>query len=467
VKRGEQIRAIARAPLLLWEILARGRYRFSYDLMDATLHHMAVPKRLNLVRSGLNLVHRRLSPWSWPLHMQIELTNYCNLRCPVCPTGSGSLQRKPQAMSVALLERLLAETAPYLLTSSLWAWGESLLHPQLREVLELFHRFDFTKLISTNGQNLTSPGVIDALLDYPPTYLIVAIDGMTDETNGRYRLGAKLASVLPAVRELARRKAKSGQKLPILHMRTIVMNHNQHEVPALEQFARSHGFDLLTLRALSVVEQPEQVHQAMIPNQPDLRAYDYATNERKQRSDFVCMQPFWFPAVLADGTVVSCEQDAHAELPLGRLVEGVSFGDIWFGPEAKRVRRILRDEQMTVGFCRQCPFRDHQYTSCSFKEDAMGNNLIAGSNTIPESRFSYSSMKIGAIVLMPCWNRYVSTSASRQSPIYASHEKTYLLVHLAGLGYTTEWLVTMPFAALPRDTYPYGHATQSRPRSDA
>ena len=76
-------------------------------------------------------------PWSWPVHMQIELTNYCNLKCPVCPTGIGAINRKPLAMDVSLFEQLMDEVGQYLLTLSLWGWGESILHPQLAKILRI------------------------------------------------------------------------------------------------------------------------------------------------------------------------------------------------------------------------------------------------------------------------------------------------------------------------------------------
>jgi hypothetical protein len=46
---------------------------------------------------------------------------------------------------------------------------------------------DFAIFISTNGQNLNNPDIIDVLIDYPPTHLIVAVDGLTDETLSTFR----------------------------------------------------------------------------------------------------------------------------------------------------------------------------------------------------------------------------------------------------------------------------------------
>jgi radical SAM protein with 4Fe4S-binding SPASM domain len=154
MRKNERWSYIKRAPRHLNNILINGRHDFTYDLMPANVSQMPLKKRLNLLKSGMNLVYRRLRPWSWPLHMHIELTNYCNLNCVVCPSGIGSLERQPMAIAPALFERLLNEVGPYLLTASLWGWGEPLLHPQLSDILRIAQNRGITTFLSTNGQNL-------------------------------------------------------------------------------------------------------------------------------------------------------------------------------------------------------------------------------------------------------------------------------------------------------------------------
>jgi len=96
----------------------RGRYSSVFDYMPMTVRGMRPRQRLNTLRAGLNLAHRRLSPWAWPLHMQFELASCCNLRCPVCPVGTGELARPARFLDVDLFERAMAEVGPYLLLAS-------------------------------------------------------------------------------------------------------------------------------------------------------------------------------------------------------------------------------------------------------------------------------------------------------------------------------------------------------------
>lgn len=367
MKHHERLRGLWRSPLLACRLLCEGRYDFTYDQMPVSVRGMAWRKRWNLMRSGLNLVHRSLRPWGMPLHMQFEITNYCNLRCPVCPTGTRELARPARAMEPELFGKVYDEVAPYLLTATLWGWGESILHPDLGEMLRIARRHDTVTLLSTNGQHLDQDRVIEAILDSPPSYLIVAIDGLTDETNSRFRVGAKLEPILRGVHRLAEIKKQRGLRLPVLHMRFMVMGHNEHQTPDLPAFGARHGFDMLTLRTLSIIDSDSGLHAHgdLVPEISEYRAYQYDQGERIRKSDYVCMQPFWYPSLFADGTVVSCEQDFNASEPSGVAGKGASFRNLWYGEAAARTRKTVRDTPEDFSFCRNCPAWDRSITDTS------------------------------------------------------------------------------------------------------
>jgi radical SAM protein with 4Fe4S-binding SPASM domain len=360
----ERNKGLLRAPKLVWDVLALGRYSFQYDQMPMLATRMSAAKRINLFRSGGNLLFRRLRPWSMPLHMQFELTNYCNLRCPVCPTGSKSLSRAPRAMDVDLFERVMDEAGPYLLTASLWAWGEPLLHPRLKEILRAARKHDVVTLLSTNGQCLDSDRVLEALIEEAPDNLILALDGLTDQTNSAYRVGARLAPILQGVKKLADMKRERGLAKPMLNMRFIVMKHNQHEVGLLDEFAARHGFELLTIRNIFFIESTSDARTsgALAPDPEVWSACGHSSGGNAPSDNFFCLEPFWFPSVFADGTLVPCEQDYNAEMSLGRIEGDVSFRDLWYSPQATRLRKTIREARETVSFCRKCPYIDRPTT---------------------------------------------------------------------------------------------------------
>jgi radical SAM protein with 4Fe4S-binding SPASM domain len=367
VRDHERTRGLLRSPRLLFDVLARGRYDFIYDRMPITVAGMSLRKRMNLLLAGTHLVHRHIRPKNMPLHMQFELTSFCNLRCPVCPTGTQELERDAQPMPPELFERVWEETAPYLLTASLWGWGEPLLHPQLNRILKMARRHNVATLLSTNGMPLRHEAVREALVEHPPTTLIVAIDGLTDDTNTRFRVGAKLEPILDGVRKLAELKRLRKSRYPVLQMRYIVMRHNEHEVDQLEAFAKENEFELLSVRSISIFDTPEAdaVQGGFVPLNELLQPYQYKDGQRQKRDGFVCMMPFWFPTLMAGGEVVSCEQDHSARTKFGQISAAQGFRQIWFSEEAAEVRRLVRDEHEKLSFCRNCPYADRKTADVS------------------------------------------------------------------------------------------------------
>ena len=381
----ERKRGLQRTPCLLFDVLARGRYEFIYDRMPITVCGMSAAKRLNLLIAGTHLLHRQTRPLNMPLHMQFELTSYCNLRCPVCPTGTKELERAAIPMDPGLFERVWEETAPYLLTASLWGWGEPLLHPQLDQMLRIARRHNVATFLSTNGMPLRHESVRQALVDHPPTSLIVAIDGITDETNSKYRIGAKLEPILSGVRELAKLKRSRKAKYPVLQLRYIVMSHNEHEVDQLEAFARENEFELLTLRSISIfdTQEADAVQSGFVPLNELLQPYQYSEGKRQKREGFICTMPFWFPSIQADGGVVSCEQDHSGKNRFGLMDGRATFRSIWFSERAARVRKLIRDEHEKVSFCVNCPYADRPTADASLESrqlapDSDYPGLVAG-----------------------------------------------------------------------------------------
>ncbi|MBA3976209.1 MAG: hypothetical protein C0504_18535 [Candidatus Solibacter sp.] len=386
----ERRSGLARSPRLLADVLLKGHYDFVYDRMPISVRNMSIRRRVNLMLAGTHMLRRQIHPLNMPLHMQFEFTSFCNLKCPVCPTGVDELDREAKAMDPALFEQIWEETAPYLLTATLWGWGEPLLHPQLNRMLEIASRHNVATLLSTNGMPLRHEKVREALLAHPPMTLIVAIDGLTDETNSKYRIGAKLEPILDGVRKLAEMKRRRKAKYPVLQLRYIVMRHNEHEVDHIEQFARDNDFELLTLRSIGLhdIENVDAIQSNFVPLNEVLQPYQYKEGKRQHRPGFICTMPFWFPALHADGSVVSCEIDHNARHRFGVMDGKTNFREIWFSKRAAEVRRLIRDEHEKLSFCRACPYADRPTSDCSIESrqlapDSEYPGLIAGANARP------------------------------------------------------------------------------------
>ncbi len=199
----------------------------------------------------------------------------------------------------------------------------------------------------------------------PPDVLIVAVDGLTQNTYSAYRIDASLEKLLAGVRRMAEEKQARGQQLPVLNMRMIATKQNEHEVPLAHDFAAANRFDMLTIRTMSIIDDKDCPLDQFLPEAPVLRAYRYEGGRRLQRKDFMCQNAFAFPTMLLDGSVVPCDQDYNAEHAYGRFGGGTTFREVWYGRRAAEVRRTIRDNPESFSTCRNCPFADRITGTCS------------------------------------------------------------------------------------------------------
>jgi len=148
-----------------------------------------------------------------PEHMQhscltlIEVTDQCNLRCPICFADSGP--HRPGFRDMATIERMLDavvanEGEPDVVQIS---GGEPTLHPHFFEILDAARRRPIKHLmVNTNGLRIAKePEFAPRLAAYMPGFeLYLQFDSLRDEVSQELR-GAKLREIrLRALEQLNR-----------------------------------------------------------------------------------------------------------------------------------------------------------------------------------------------------------------------------------------------------------------------
>jgi radical SAM protein with 4Fe4S-binding SPASM domain len=195
--------------------------------------------------------------------------------------------------------------------------------------------------------------------------IIFAVDGISQETYEPYRQGGSLDSVLQTIRTVVARKQELKSKTPLINLRFIVMKHNEHEIPALKELAKSLGVDALTLKTLNPVsldpysENPSEtrIHNEFLPEDHHYRRFRYdSTGQnviRVQRNS--CKQLWNNPVIHWNGTVCSCAYDPKEKYVLGHLYDQ-PFKDIWYGAPYRRLRRKFRKDWNQLSLCGECSY---------------------------------------------------------------------------------------------------------------
>src|SRR6185369_15970913 len=115
-----------------------------------------------------------------PFVHQIEPTNHCPYSCLMCPR-SRHMTRPLGFMEMAVFRKVIDEIASFSepvrsREIELFHFGESLLHPQLHEMVEYATERGLKTALSVNAPELT-PERAERLLAARPARLIVSLDG--------------------------------------------------------------------------------------------------------------------------------------------------------------------------------------------------------------------------------------------------------------------------------------------------
>jgi len=293
-----------------------------------------------------------------PRILMVEPTNECNLRCPLCPTGAGTLKRPKGHMSFELYQGLLEELDGALERLMLYNYGEPFLHPRILDMVALAHQAEVHTRISTNGLAFMRARCADDLIASGLSYLRVSVDGATSETYATYRVGGQFDRVLEGVRLLQQRKAELGRPRPVVELQFIAMRHNEHEIPAIRQIAHDMG-TLLRVKTVGLGDpNGRPMLQRWLPTQDSLRRYrecegrfELAQSGRPRRA---CDHPWHRLVVNWDGQVTPCCYDRDGAYEFGNAAEGMSA--VWNGRRLRAFRQAARSP-LPPAICRRCVVR--------------------------------------------------------------------------------------------------------------
>ncbi|WP_051184554.1 radical SAM protein [Desulfatiglans anilini] len=167
-----------------------------------------------------------------PVKARLDVSTVCQLRCLLCPTdeNNGRAFLKSGTMPPSRFTRFL-DYNPQIKWVELASSGEAFLNPDLPEILKSAHE----RGVATNlggGVNLNdaSEEALEALVRYQTVRVRVSVDGVTEETYRRYRIGGSLGKVLTNIRKINHFKQKYRSPFPELLLQFILFGHNEHEL---------------------------------------------------------------------------------------------------------------------------------------------------------------------------------------------------------------------------------------------
>ncbi len=207
------------------------------------------PKKIfNVLRAELERRKKKTILSSSPFILHIEPTNYCNLRCPNCKTGTGMNTQEKGNLKFEDFKKVIDDLKDKLILVRLDGVGESLLNKDFIKMVRYASDCKIITSVSTNFVSLGKPE-IDELVDSGLDYLIISLDGATKEVYEKIRVGAKFEKIIENIKYLVEAKNKRKQKTPFIETQFILFkDQNAEELQPVKDLSLSLGVDRLLVK---------------------------------------------------------------------------------------------------------------------------------------------------------------------------------------------------------------------------
>ena len=298
-------------------------------------------KRVKLFRR--KILQKKIS-FDFPIRLNIEPTNYCNLSCSMCPR---ELNRPFGYMEFNLFKKIIDESILYgkRLIITLTKDGEPLLHPELPQMIKYAKDKKAAYKINfyTNGILLTetkSEEIIKSGLDT----MHISIDAFTKETYKKVKNSEKLETVEGNVKRLVALKKKLQSKTPLVVVKIIQTLDTQNEIkPFIHKWKGIADF----------IEIGEYHTWDGTFNGSNLQEQTGAIQKIKR---YPCTFLWYNPVILWDGRVTTCCVDYQGKGIIGNIKEE-SFAKIWQSDRLQRIRNAhLENNYESIPLCSNCQF---------------------------------------------------------------------------------------------------------------
>jgi radical SAM protein with 4Fe4S-binding SPASM domain len=309
-------------------------------------------KPFNVLLAGYSFlkgsVEGRAMVYGMPLAIGAELTNYCNLQCPECSSGSRQMQRERGFMEIELFKSVMSELQPYIYYTNLYFQGEPMLHPLFTSFIR--NCSNTKTVISTNGHFLSEENA-EKIVRSGLNKLIISLDGIDQETYSAYRIDGNINTVLEGMKNIADAKKKFDSSLKI-EIQFLVNKLNENQIPQIRQVAKKVKSSL-KLKSMQIINR-ENI-ELWLPLNERFRRYKTEDGKYVVKNSLHdrCARLWFNPVITWDGKVIPCCFDKDAKYVMGDLNKE-SFREIWNGPKYRIFRKMVLSDRSAVEICRNC-----------------------------------------------------------------------------------------------------------------
>ena len=272
----------------------------------------------------------------FPLHLDVESSNTCNLRCTMCQIPFGKM--KTGYLDMETFDIIIDEIKKHGLPSIKFNFrGEPLMHPKIAELVKKAKDAGVMEVqFNSNGALLTKElgkKLIDAGLDR----IKFSIDSINPDTYNSIRIGTTYDNTISHVLSFIKLRNEMKNRFPSIQVQMVYMESNHKEAEDYIKFWK------------------DKVNRIGFSR---YRSGDNKTGDSERvveiKKRIPCPQLWQRLTILWDGTILMCCGDYNMKNPLGNVKED-KLSDVWKGELLNSYRKKhVNYEFDEIDACKNC-----------------------------------------------------------------------------------------------------------------
>lgn len=283
---------------------------------------------------------------TFPASLGVEVTNVCNLRCPMCPREIAN--RGIGNMDVELYRKIADQVAGKRTLYLPQGFGESFIHPKFGEMLKYGRDVGILgTMIVTNATYLTDKNV-NAIIDADVPLVNVSLDGPNKEVYEAIRVNAVFEKVVEGVQRLFRIREERKAFHPHIILRMIRMKETEPYVEEFKRFWEPYLREGDEITFSTYQTWANTVEDKRIDPKPIEAVRATAEKNGACRMLYKTMQIYY------DGRTTMCCYDYDCTMEIGNA-RTQTIEEMWTGEKAAHFRKLHEDGRMNeIAICKNC-----------------------------------------------------------------------------------------------------------------
>jgi len=276
---------------------------------------------------------------NYPIHLDIELSTACNLKCPMCIQSTSNIHQI--TMKLERVKEIIDDGVKNGLCSIKFNYrGEPLLYPYLPEVIAYAKEKGVIEVMINTNATLLTANYAKRLIDSGLDLISCSIDATTEEVYDKIRVGGNFYETCKNVVAMQVLKQLKKVKKPIVRVQFVEQELNTHQVDDFVGFWNEYADEI------SVV---------------DYKDFNVKVDDNTVLPDWYCSQLWQRLFVLADGDILPCcrgiQGDNEKMMVLGSVYND-SIKKVWNGKKMNNLRKAHKDgKSHLIKMCRSCGLR--------------------------------------------------------------------------------------------------------------